>query len=150
MTAPKGAGDELLAKIDEFNKRIIEMNTELERLIKRYPYEYVIIDPMSDDDLLRNKHQFVLRSINGQCQTLREMLDYTVNPSETAFISVIPELPDQTRVKPIPRNALVYKFYIKQNISKNVHVGEWDADETWQEALNNMIGNLILEHESKR
>ena len=64
----------------------------------------------------------------------------------TDYISTIPIMPDQTKAKPIPRDALVYKFYIRQNISKNIHVGVWDADITWQDALRNMIGNLIQEH----
>ena len=59
--------------------------------------------------------------------------------------TIIPIMPDQTRVKTIPRDAIVSKFYVRQNISKNVHVGEWDADVTWQEALTNMIGNLSQE-----
>lgn len=150
MPSPDGINNELQIKIEQYNDGIKRMNEELELLIKDYPYDYVIIDPMSDQDLLRNKHQFILRSIHGQAKTLREMLDYKVDASETDFISVIPIIPDQTRAKRVPRNALVHKFYIKQNISKNVHVGEWDADETWQAALSNMIGNLTIEHKSGR
>ena len=133
-------------KITEYNIQVDSANSELERMIKKYPYKYVIIDPMRDEDLLRNRHQFVLRSLQGQAVTVREMLDYKINPSETDFVSVIPIMPDQTRAKPIPRNTLVHKFYVRQNISKNIHIGEWDADVTWQQALENMIGNLIQEH----
>lgn len=150
MIIPEGINDDLKSKIEVYNADISEKNQLLETLIQQYPYEYVMIDPMTDDDLLRNKHQFILRCISGQAQTLRRMLDYSVDPNETDFVSIIPILPDQTRAKPIPKEALVHKFYIKQNISKNVHVGEWDADVTWQSALTNMIGNLILEHESTR
>lgn len=147
LPMPKNAKEEVIRKIDSYNLQIDEMNVELDSLIKNYPYEYVVIDPMSEEDLLRNRHQFVLRCISGQASTLRQMFEYPITPSETDFISLIPLLPDQTRAKPIPREALVHKFYIRQNVSKNIHVGEWDADETWQEALHNMIGSLIQEHE---
>ena len=74
------------------------------------------------------------------------MLDYNITQGETDFVSIIPIMPDQTKAKPIPKDAIVTKFYVRQNISKNIHVGEWDADTSWQAALNNMIGNLIQEH----
>ena len=150
LEIPNNASAVTLAKITAFNDAVQQQNIELDTLLKSYPYEYEVIDPMSDDDLLRSRRQYVLRSISGQAKTLREMLDYNVNPSETDFVSIIPVMPDQTKAKRIPKNALVHKFYIRQNISKNIHVGEWDADATWQAALNNMIGNMIQEHNVDR
>lgn len=147
---PEGASEELVRMFDMYNANIDSSNVELEKILRTYPYDYVMIDPTSDDDLKRQRHQFVLRSASGQAKTIREMLDYQVNQSETYFVSVIPVMPDLTKTKTIPKDAIVHKFYIRQNISKNVHVGEWDADESWQEALSNMIGNLIQEHESTK
>lgn len=146
LEMPRNASEETIAKVTFYNQEIEKKNIELDTLLKSYPYEYELIDPMSDDDLLRNRRQFVLRNISGQAKTLRHMLDYNVDPSETDFVSIIPIMPDQTKAKPIPKEAIVHKFYIRQNISKNIHVGEWDADTSWQEALRNMIGNLIQEH----
>ena len=150
MEIPAAASEDVLKKIERYNLVIEQKNVLLDTLMKSYPYKYELIDPLSDEDLLRQRRQFVLRSISGQAKTLREMLDYKVSPNETDFISVIPILPDQTRAKPIPKDALVHKFYIKQNISKNIHVGEWDADIEWVDALKNMIGNLIQEHKVDR
>ena len=150
MILPEGVGEGFKEKIDSFNMAVDKKNEELELLMQNYPYDYVMIDPMSDEDLLRNRHQFILRSIRGQAKTLREMLEYKVNPSEAGFTSTVPVMPDQTYTKRIPKNALVHKFYIKQNISKNVHTGRWDADETWQQALFNLIGNLIQSFQNRR
>ena len=136
---------EVLENVKRFNQEVAEKNRQLEQLIQSYPYEYEIVDPMSDDDLKRNRYQFLLRSVRSSAGIVKQILDYEVPPGETGFVSIIPIMPDQTRVKTIPRDAIVYKFYIRQNISKNVHVGEWDADVTWQEALSNMIGNLTQE-----
>jgi hypothetical protein len=140
---------EVKARIHRYNQQVEAANEELAQIMKTYPYEYKLIDYMSDDDLKRNRYQFVLRSVRASAEIVKKMLDYEVLPSETDFISIIPILPDQTRTKTIPKDALVTKFYIRQNISKNVHVGEWDADSTWQEALSNMIGNLIQELNGK-
>lgn len=136
---------DVLANVKKYNKIVASKNKELEEIMKSYPYEYEIINPMSDDDLKRNRYQFLLRSVRSSADIVKQMLDYDVLPSETGFVSIIPVMPDQTRVKTIPRDAIVTKFYVRQNISKNVHVGEWDADVTWQKALNNMIGNLTQE-----
>lgn len=146
MPIAEDSKPEVKEKIDAYNAAIEEKNKKFEELMEGYPYEYEFIDPMSDEDLLRNRYQFVLRSISGQASTLREMLNYEVSRSETDYVSTIPVMPDQTRAKPIPRESLVHKFYIKQNISKNIHVGVWDADVTWEDALKNLIGNLIQEH----
>jgi len=146
IATPESINREIAQKIAAYNAQIAEKNKVFEELMASYPYEYEFIDPMSDEDLLRKRYQFVLRSVSGQASTLRQMLDYTISDAETAYISTIPIMPDQTRAKPIPKDALVHKFYIRQNISKNIHVGIWDADVTWEEALNNMIGNLIQEH----
>ncbi|WP_420317244.1 hypothetical protein [Ekhidna sp.] len=138
--------DGIRKKVLSYNSDIAKKNQELEEIMKSYPYKYLMIDPMSDDELKRNRYQFLLRSACAPAQVVKQMLDYEVLPSETGFVSIIPIMPDQTKVKTIPREALVCKFYIRQNISKNVHVGEWDADVSWQDALRNMIGNLIQEH----
>lgn len=146
FTVPKEASAETQKEIAEHNQLIQEQNEELAELTKRYPYEFELIDPMSDEDLLRSRRQFVLRSVRGKAATLRSLLDFTVREEETDFVSLIPIMPDQTKAKPISRDALVYKFYVRQNISKNIHIGEWDADLSWQDALSNMIGHLIQEH----
>ena len=139
----------VLENIKTYNQGVAKKNAELEQIMTSYPYEYVLIDPMSDDELKRNRYQFLLRSIRSTAGIAKQMLDYEVLPAETGFVSVIPVMPDATRVKMIPRNAIVHKFYVRQNISKNVHVGEWDADVTWQQALKNMIGNLTQELNTK-
>ncbi|MEP1034082.1 hypothetical protein [Ekhidna sp.] len=139
------SNNQVMEKIRRYNQDIASKNMELEEIMASYPYEFELIDPMSDDDLRRNRYQFLLRSISSSAGTVKQMLDYEVSPNETGFVSVVPVMPDQTRVKTIPRNAIVHKFYIRQNISKNVHVGEWDADVTWQQSLKNMIGNLTQE-----
>jgi hypothetical protein len=142
LPEPKIASESVLEMVRHFNSQIDSNNIELDSIMKSYPYEYVMIDPMSDEDLLRNRHQFVVRSLTGSATSVREMLDFTIIPSERDYVSVIPIMPDRTSIKSIPKDAIVTKFYVKQNISKNVHVGEWDADETWQQGLINMIGNL--------
>lgn len=140
---------ETLDNIKLYNREVVQKNKELEQIMSSYPYEWELIDPMSDDELKRNRHQFLLRSARSSAGILKQMLDYQVLPSETGFVSVIPIMPDQTRIKTFPRNAIVHKFYIRQNISKNVHVGEWDADATWQQALRNLIGNLTQKLNTK-
>ena len=55
--------------------------------------------------------------------------------------------PDGTiTLRTIPVEAPVYKFYIKNLLRNEVYVGEsWDADETWQEALDNYLSAMVEE-----
>ena len=43
-------------------------------------------------------------------------------------------------LRSIPVNAPVYKYYVKHLYTKDVYTGDkWDADETWEDALQNFI-----------
>ncbi len=140
---PEGASSELQQELDKINRQVQSMNSEMEAILKDYPWEIEFIDYLSDEDLLRRRYQFVLRNIYATGESIRAQLKYQSPSTESGYVSVIPVMPESTSIKTIPKNALVYKFYIKQNIAKNAYVGEWDADETWQDALRNYIGNMI-------
>lgn len=139
---PKDADSSAIRRIQSYNLSVERKNEQLAQIMESYPFQYEMIDPMSDDDLIRNRHQYVLRSLSGKAISIRKMLDYEVLEGETKFASIIPSGKDDPKTKLFRKEALVHKFYIKQNISKNVHVGEWDADSSWQQALQNLIGNL--------
>ncbi len=138
----ENASPELVSRINSYNQQVEVKNQELEQLLKDFPYEIEFIDYMSDEDLLRRRFQFVLRNIYSSGESIRSMLKYEPSSSEAGYVSVIPIMPDNTNIKTFPKNALLHKFYIRQNIAKNVYVGEWDADESWQQALTNFIGNM--------
>ena len=137
------ASVEVKAKISRFNLEVRAKNKELEELLKDFPFEIVFVDYMSDEDLLRNRYQFILRNIYASAASIRAALKYQNAQSDAGYVSVIPVMPDNTSIKTFSRKSLLYKFYIRQNIAKNVYVGEWDADETWQSALTNYVGNMI-------
>lgn len=143
MVIPENASAELTEKIDFYNSSVQEKNKALENLLQSFPYETELIEYMSDEDLLRKRYQFILRNLYASGESIQSMLKYKVQPSEAGYVSVIPEMPDNTSIKTFPRKALLYKFYIRQNIAKNVYVGEWDADEDWEAAFQNYMGNMI-------
>lgn len=137
------ASNDIKTKIERYNLHVDAKNKELEELLKGFPHELEFVDYMTDEDLLRQRYQFVLRNIYASGESIRATLKYQNAPSDAGYVSVIPVMPDNTSIKTFSRKTLLYKFYIRQNIAKNVYVGEWDADETWQSALNNYMGNMI-------
>ncbi|MEP5611224.1 MAG: hypothetical protein ABJP45_03195 [Cyclobacteriaceae bacterium] len=137
------ASDEVTSRINRYNQQVEAKNKELEELLKDLPYEIEFVDYMSDEDLLRRRYQFTLRNIYASGESIKAMLKYNDAPSDAGYVSLIPVMPDNTTIKTFSRKTLLHKFYIRQNIAKNVYVGEWDADETWQDALTNYIGNMI-------
>ncbi len=143
IEVPKNADEQLILEIDNYNTSIDGKNQEFESIMEQLPYPIEFIDYLSDEDLLRRRYQFVLRNVYATGESIRMMLKYDPQSSETAHVSVVPIMPDHTSIKMISKKALVHKFYIRQNISKNVYVGVWDADSTWQNALQNYIGNMI-------
>ena len=131
------------SRVNRYNEKVKLQNRELEKLLKDFPYEIEFVEYLSDEDLLRNRYQFVLRNIYASGEAIKAMLKYEDQPSEAGYVSVIPLPPNNTSIKNFPRKTLLHKFYIRQNIAKNVYVGEWDADTTWQKALTNYIGNMM-------
>lgn len=119
---------------------------ELESLFKTYPLRYQVTGNTMTDRELRNKgFLYVVCVVYGRSAVAKEVLGYTVNRSETAFVSVTyPET--NMQLKNIPADVPVYKFYVRHIDSGNVFLGnKWDADTTWQQALQNFIKGLKQE-----
>lgn len=143
LPSPEDASEELKQKIETYNLKISGKNEELGQIMAELPYETVLIDYMDDEDLLRNRYQFVLRNLHASGETIHSFLKDNIKPIHSGYVSIIPAEPDNTTIKTIPKDALVYKFYIRQNTIKNVYVGEWDADVQWQDALRNYLRNMM-------
>lgn len=144
LKIPVDATSELRSGIAAYNKKMKLRNKKIQQIFEsQYPFDFILIDKMSDEMLLRKRYQFVLRNISGTGEGIKSLLNQELK-KEDNLVSVIPILPDQTTIKLIPREGIVTKFYIKQNITKNVHTGIWDADEQWEKALENFIGHVIM------
>ena len=73
---------------------------------------------------------------------VRYLLDYEIEEGVSDFITV-KQKDGKTTLRNIPTEAPIYKFYLKHLRTKDVYVGSrWDADESWEEALDNFISNI--------
>lgn len=121
-------------------------NVALAQIFKSYPFKYELVDPSLSEQELRGKGFFyILYYVHSTGRNAKELLNYSMVPSETASVSVT--YPQKEPVlKNIPLNQPVYKFYVKMIQSGNVYLGtKWDADNTWEAALNNYIRGLKWE-----
>lgn len=141
LEMPKILSDESRALIEAYNKEMEDRNRLLDTLLQSYPYEYEIIDRMSNVELVRNRYQFVLRSVYGANSTLREMLEFEIG--KETYSSTIPIMPDQSKTIEISEKTLVYKFFIRNNISTVIYTGTWDAHTDWKTALTNFLNNAV-------
>jgi len=118
-----------------------EMDKELEEIIKTYyPFKYALTDPgMTEADTRKQGYASVLRFIHARDKIAKGMLGYDMTKSESAIVSITyPE--NEPRLKNIPANTEVFKFYFKHIESGDVFLGtKWDADLTWQQALINQL-----------
>lgn len=113
---------------------------DLAEIFKSYPLRYQLTDITTADKDLRNKgFLYVLCFIHARSGIAKDVLGYSVTKSESAFVSVTYPGADM-QLKNIPADTEVYKFYVRHIDSGNVFLGtKWDADVTWQQALNNFI-----------
>jgi hypothetical protein len=122
------------------------LDKELEELFKTYPFKYQLVNHTDSDKDLRSKGiLYVLCFVYTQGGTARELLGYPVTKAESAFVSVT--YPNgQVQLKNIPADTKVFKFYIRHIDSGNIFLGtKWDAETTWQQALQNFIKGFKAE-----
>ena len=121
-------------------------NARLEALMKNYPFKYALVDPnLSETDLRKQGYFYILQFVHTRGYAAKQLLGYEVSPSESALASIT-FTDGIEKVKTIPSNTPVYKFYFRQIEFNNVFLGtKWDADTTWHQALENFISGFRKE-----
>jgi hypothetical protein len=123
------------------------MDAELEAYFKtNFPFQYQLVDATADEKELRKQGMlYTLCFIHARGKASKQILGYDMSKSESALASVT--YPNgQLQLKTIPSQTPVYKFYFRHIDSGNVYLGtKWDADISWQDALNNHIRGLKTE-----
>lgn len=111
-----------------------------------YPLKHKLTEPgISDKDLRKQGYLYVVRFVSARGISAKKLLGYDLTKQGSAYPSVT--YPAGTAVvKNIPANEKVFKVYFKHIDSGNVFLGtKWDADLTWEEALQNQIKGLKAE-----
>ena len=123
-----------------------KFNRELAQIMARYPFAYGLVDPnASDEDLMQAGYTYVLRSIHTSGIEIKRLLNYEVDEDDEYYITA-KIINGKPTMRYIPTKAPVYKYYIKNLKTGSVYLGKnWDADETWQESLKNVLYNIGLE-----
>jgi hypothetical protein len=120
-----------------------KMDAELEEIMKSYPFKYQLVDArVPAADLRRQGYFYLLRHIHTRGLAAKQLLGYTINPAESALVSVT--YPNgQEQIKTIAVDVEIHKFYVRHLDYGHVFLGpKWDADTTWQQALKNFIKGL--------
>jgi hypothetical protein len=140
---PGGAINSLVEKeIAAYNAQVDVDNKKLEDIMKTYPFEYGLLDGESDDDFYREGYQYVLLNLKTSGVSIRQLLNYKMDYTETDYITIRATDYGST-LKSIPVNALVNKLYVRHLYTKDVYTGgKWDADQNWDDALRNFIRNM--------
>jgi hypothetical protein len=145
---PGGLANKNLEKeVEKFNERLPRDNRSLEAVMQEYPYEYgqVDYDPAKEDALRTAGYQYVLLRLYSTGEHIRKMLEYDMEADETEYVTLKKD-GNQMKLRTIPKDAPVYKYYIKHIYSGDVYLGKpWDADEEWEHALGNYIINMKKE-----
>lgn len=100
--------------------------SSIEQILKlEYPYEVEwLTEAKSDQELIRDRVQFLLVKVEGRESDLMESMGLESNSEASA-------------------SRIVVKYYIKLLVRDELYIGpEWDADPDWNVALNNFLKNL--------
>lgn len=133
LAVPKTGDEAIDAKLTEYFQA-------------NYPLKYKLTEPgISDKDLRKQGYLYVVRFVYARGITVKRLLGYDLTKAESAYTSVT--FPAGVSVlKNIPANEKIFKVYFKHIDSGNVFLGtKWDADLTWEEALQNQIKGLKAE-----
>ncbi len=130
-------------EVEKYNAGVARANNVLESTLKNYPFSYEMVAFDGDEKkLYQQGFQYVLLNLHTTGYTIRELLNYEVDRTETDYITM--KVKDgKTVLRTIPVSAPVYKFYVKHLATGDIYLGtKWDADETVDEALTNYINNF--------
>ena len=131
-------------EVEKYNASVERLNFELDRSFQGYPWKYELVNYNADEkELWRQGYLYILMRVNSTGRMIKEMLGYPTNDSETEYITMLKKPGGSFTMRTIPVNAPVHKFYIRSLARDEVYIGEsWDADETWQEALDHFLSGL--------
>ena len=122
-------------------------NVALKRIVEaNYPMSFELTDPSeSEKELLDKGFSFVLYRLHTSGKSIQRLLNYDVDDEDETYVTLI-EKNGKPTLRYIPVDAPVYKYYIKHIKSGNVYLGkDWDADETWQNAMQHWIKGVRKE-----
>jgi len=139
--------NEALANITQHNNGVDQKNEELKSLFSEYPFPYSFIEgDLIPKELMKNNIRYVLDVVHTTNHDIRSVLNYKEKiTGVTEYVTVSMDR-GQGKIKRISANAPTYKYYIKHLPSNSYYLGtKWDADLSWQEALQNHIGLLVAE-----
>jgi hypothetical protein len=129
------------------NEQAAAYNNELANIMKNgYRFEYAFTDPaLTDAELMNSGYMYALYKLHSSGKAVKRLLDYPVSDDDDNYIT-LKEIKGKQTLRYIPAAAPIYKYYIKHLKTGNVYLGEnWDADESWQEALDNCLWNIRRE-----
>lgn len=135
--------EDVLDQLNYYNNKVDQKNALLLEIMKNYPFKYDLVEVSDADALYKAGYQYALMPLQSTGSAIKRILNYPITPNETHQMSTAYKVNDEVSLKKIPSKANVIKYYIKQTIVKDVHVGDvWDADGSWDQALNNFVFNL--------
>lgn len=141
---PSGTmSEDAKAQVEYYNNKIDQKNALLVELMKNYPFQYELVNDSDNQQLYKDGFQYVMIPLQSTGKSIKRILNYPNSASETHQISTTYNYNGELEMKKIPADANLTKYYIKQTVVNDIHVGDvWDADTSWDTALNNFILNI--------
>lgn len=137
----------VLQTIERTNQQIEDDNEKLSATMQQYPFKFGIEDvsQKTNQQLIADGYQYMLMNIHTSGKAVKQFLNYKTTENETDYVSVrvAPDL--EVDLVTLPVEQPVYKFYVKHLYTGDVFLGpKWDADITWQQALENYINGMKI------
>lgn len=142
---------EMAELINNENSKNLKRNSQLERLMSEYPYNFKIVPYNYDEKQLSLQgFQFVLMSLHTSENELQKLLGYQNDETTKESIAPHNDKRGNASEKSISSEEMVYKYYIKHINSGDIYLGEqWDAEDNWQNAFHNHLSSIIRKLKKK-
>ena len=138
----------VLQTIENTNQQIAADNEKLAQIMNQYPFKFGIEDvrTKTNQQLIADGYQYVLMNIHTSGRAVKQFLNYKTSENETDYVSVRIDPNLEVELVTFPVETPVYKFYVKHLYTGDIFLGaKWDADLTWQQALENYINGMKIE-----
>ena len=133
---------QIIRNIEMYNQQVRETNEKVRNEFANYPYKIEFFPLQDESELYRQGFQYVLYFARSSSASLRETLGFR-EEEKLEYVSQV-FTGDQRAIKSFEADMPVYKWYIKQIVVSDIHVGRyWDADLDLIASLQTFQKNLL-------
>ena len=135
ITPDSSLSPEQAQEVEAYNQQVRHKNEIIKKIAEAYPFKMEVLPMQPEDQLYQKGYQYVLYFLHTSAGSIRHILHYDTR-DQTEYVSQLTLADGQRTLKTYASDDTVYKWYIKQVVVSDIHVGRyWDVHDDFETSL---------------